>query len=197
MIGTDFTGVTDARIGTARVKRIWRGSALAWDRYHWEKWSCMQEPAKTTSLDCRATVAYNHDTVSGRFFREMGGCLSFGVIFQSYSAKEVTNASLAELYADGYRYFHVGDDKLGPNVVAPGNYFYELAGPTDGVMQVRVVYVVQTTSGYDYWRGNTMYGVVRGEPGDYPANGRHSDGYWYVQIGAKGYPTETEEGEST
>lgn len=192
MTGMDFTGVTDAGIGTERLKRIWRGTTLAWDRYHWQKWNCIQKPTETTSLDCRATVAYNHETVSGRFYREMGGCLSAGVIFQSYSAKEVVNASLKELYEDGYRYFHVGDDVLGPNMVAPGNYFYELAGLTDGVMQVRVIYVVLTTSGYEYQRGTTLYEVLRGEPGDYPANGRHSDGFWYVLIGAIGYPTETD-----
>ena len=74
--------------------------------------------------------------------------------------------------------------------------FQELAGIQNGVMQVNTYQVVPVASGETvYVKGNTSYGIVNGNPGDYPANGRHSDGYWYVSKGAIGYPAE--EGENT
>ena len=63
-------------------------------------------------------------------------------------------------------------------------------------MQVNTYQVVPVDSGETvYVKGNISYGIVNGNPGDYPANGRHSDGYWYVSKGAIGYPSE--EGENT
>ena len=63
-------------------------------------------------------------------------------------------------------------------------------------MRVDTFKVVPVDSGETvYVKGNISYGIVNGNPGDYPTNGRHSDGYWYVAKGAIGYPAE--EGENT
>ena len=78
----------------------------------------------------------------------------------------------------------------------PGDSFVEYGrryyvGDTPKV-DYAVRQVKETSEASGYSKGNTNYGIVPGNQGDYPSNGRHSDGYWYVSVGAMGF--EEEEG---
>lgn len=65
-------------------------------------------------------------------------------------------------------------------------------GLTSSSILVALYSVEKIEDGFTYSKGSTNYGIVTGNQGDYPSNGRHSDGYWYVSVGAMGF--EEEEG---
>lgn len=190
----DFTAVKDARLGTDKIKRIYQGKKLVWNKYNWEKFDCIKESQTVAGLQKTGTSLITLERVNGVYYRRISGYFFWGILF----ADEITvaNYPLEDLYNEGYRYFGVGSGVYGQNAVSMYSSFQELADIQNGVMQVNTYQVVPVDSGETvYVKGDISYGVVNGNPGDYPANGRHSDGYWYVSKGAIGYPAE--EGENT
>lgn len=189
----DFTAVKDARLGTDKIKRIYQGEKLVWNKYNWEKFDCIKKSQTVAGLKKTGTSLIALGKVNGVYFRRISAYLFWGILF----ADELTvaNYPLENLYNEGYRYFGVGG-AYGQDTVTMYKSFQELAGIQNGVMQVNTYQVVPVDSGETvYVKGGISYGIVNGNPGDYPANGRHSDGYWYVSKGAIGYPAE--EGENT
>lgn len=189
----DFTAVKDARLGTDKIKRIYQGEKLVWNKYNWEKFDCIKESQTVAGLQKTSTSLITLEKVKGVYYRRISGYYYWGIQF----ADEITvaNYPLEDLYNEGYRYFGVGG-AYGQDTVTMYKSFQELAGIQNGVMQVNTYQVVPEDSGETvYVKGGISYGIVNGNPGDYPANGRHSDGYWYVAKGAIGYPAE--EGEHT
>lgn len=190
----DFTAVRDARLGTDKIKRIYQGEQLVWNKYNWEKFDCIKESQTVAGLQKTGTSTESSANVTGRFYKRISGYYFWGILFADEI--EVANYSLEDLYNAGYRYYNVGSGIYGQNAVAMYSSFLELAGYKNGVMQVNIYEAVPEESGETvYVRGGISYGIVNGNPGDYPADGRHSDGYWYVSKGAIGYPAE--EGENT
>lgn len=190
----DFTAVKDARLGTDKIKRIYQGEKLVWNKYNWEKFDCIKESQTVAGLQKTGTSLITLERVNGVYYRRISGYFFWGILF----ADEITvaNYPLEDLYNEGYRYFGVGSGVYGQNAVSMYSSFQELADIQNGVMQVNTYQVVPVDSGETvYVKGDISYGIVNGNPGDYPANGRHSDGYWYVSKGAIGYPAE--EGEHT
>ena len=186
----DFTAVKDARLGTDKIKRIYQGEQLVWNKYNWEKFDCIKESQTVAGLKKTGTRAFSAGaTETGRCYKRISGYYFWGIQFADEI--EVNQISIDTLYELGYRYLDVGSGIYGQNAVAMYSSFLELAGYKNGVMQANVYEVVPVASGETvYVKGNTSYGIVNGNPGDYPANGRHSDGYWYVSKGAIGYPAE-------
>ena len=190
----DFTAVKDARLGTDKIKRIYQGEKLVWNKYNWEKFDCIKESQTVAGLQKTGTSLITLEKVNGVYYGRISAYLFWGIQFADEI--EVANYPLENLYSEGYRYFGVGSGIYGQNAVAMYSSFQELAGIQNGVMQVNTYQVVPVASGETvYVKGGISYGIVNGNPGDYPANGRHSDGYWYVSKGAIGYPAE--EGENT
>lgn len=191
----DFTAVKDARLGTDKIKRIYQGEKLIWNKYNWEKFDCIKESQTVAGLKKTGTRAFSAGaTETGRCYKRISGYYFWGIQFADEI--EVNQISIDTLYELGYRYLDVGSGIYGQNAVAMYSSFLELAGYKNGVMQANVYEVVPVDSGETvYVKGSISYGIVHGNPGDYPANGRHSDGYWYVSKGAIGYPAE--EGENT
>lgn len=190
----DFTAVKDARLGTDKIKRIYQGEKLVWNKYNWEKFDCIKESQTVAGLQKTSTSLITLEKVNGVYFKRISGYYFWGILFAD--ELKVANYPLENLYNEGYRYFGVGSGVYGQNAVSMYSSFQELAGIQNGVMQVNTYQVVPVDSGETvYVKGNISYGIVNGNPGDYPANGRHSDGYWYVSEGAIGYPAE--EGEHT
>lgn len=190
----DFTAVKDARLGTDKIKRIYQGEKLVWNKYNWEKFDCIKESQTVAGLQKTSTSLITLENVNGVYYKRISAYLFWGILFAD--ELKVANYPLEDLYNEGYRYYNVGSGIYGQNAVAMYNSFQELAGIQNGVMQVNTYQVVPVDSGETvYVKGNISYGIVNGNPGDYPANGRHSDGYWYVSKGAIGYPAE--EGEHT
>lgn len=190
----DFTAVKDARLGTDKIKRIYQGEKLVWNKYNWEKFDCIKESQTVAGLQKTGSSLIALKKVNGVYYGRISIYLFWGIQF----ADEITvaNYPLEDLYNEGYRYYNVGSGIYGQNAVAMYSSFQELAGIQNGVMQVNTYQVVPVDSGETvYVKGDISYGIVNGNPGDYPANGRHSDGYWYVSKGAIGYPAE--EGEHT
>ena len=191
----DFTAVKDARLGTDKIKRIYQGEKLVWNKYNWEKFDCIKESQTVAGLKKVGTSSEpSTNRTSGRFYKRISGYYPSWIQF----ADEITveNYPLDALYNEGYWYFGVGNEVLGQAAVLMYDSFQELAGIQNGFMRVDTYQVVPVDSGETvYVKGNISYGIVNGNPGDYPANGRHSDGYWYVAKGAIGYPAE--EGENT
>lgn len=190
----DFTAVKDARLGTDKIKRIYQGEQLVWNKYNWEKFDCIKESQTVAGLQKTGTSLITLENVNGVYFKRISGYYFWGIQFAD--ELKVANYPLEDLYNEGYQYFGVGSGIYGQNAVAMYSSFQELAGIQNGVMQVNTYQVVPVASGETvYVKGDISYGIVNGNPGDYPANGRHSDGYWYVSKGAIGYPAE--EGENT
>ena len=186
----DFTAVKDARLGTDKIKRIYQGEKLVWNKYNWEKFDCIKESQTVAGLKKTGTRAFSAGaTETGRCYKRISGYYFWGIQFADEI--EVNQISIDTLYELGYRYLDVGSGIYGQNAVAMYSSFLELAGYKNGVMQANVYEVVPVDSGETvYVKGGISYGIVNGNPGDYPANGRHSDGYWYVSKGAIGYPAE-------
>lgn len=190
----DFTAVKDARLGTDKIKRIYQGEQLVWNKYNWEKFDCIKESQTVAGLQKTGTSLITIENVNGVYFKRISGYYFWGIQFAD--ELKVANYPLEDLYNEGYQYFGVGSGIYGQNAVAMYSSFLELAGYKNGVMQANVYEVVPVDSGETvYVKGGISYGIVNGNPGDYPADGRHSDGYWYVSKGAIGYPAE--EGENT
>ena len=190
----DFTAVKDARLGTDKIKRIYQGEKLVWNKYNWEKFDCIKESQTVAGLKKTGTSFITLEKVKGVYYGRISGYYPLWIQF----ADEITvaNYPLDALYNEGYWYFGVGTEVLGQDAVLMYDSFQELAGIQNGVMRVDTYKVVPVDSGETvYVKGDISYGIVNGNPGDYPANGRHSDGYWYVAKGAIGYPAE--EGENT
>lgn len=189
----DFTAVKDARLGTDKIKRIYQGEKLVWNKYNWEKFDCIKESQTVAGLKKTSTSLITRENVNGVYYKRISAYLFWGILFAD--ELKVANYPLEDLYNEGYRYFGVGG-AYGQDTVTMYKSFQELAGIQNGVMQVNTYQVVPVDSGETvYVKGGISYGIVNGNPGDYPANGRHSDGYWYVSKGAIGYPAE--EGENT
>lgn len=186
----DFTAIADARKGTTAVNRIYKGNTLVWSRYNWEKWSCQ------TNYESGIAIV---STASGTMdaWTSMAG----DTYYNSYSVKDGyieltdkrTGGENDYLYnlCGAYGSIYQGSDKN-----YPGNSFTEygrrdLSGDT-ATVRYTVKHVQETTEVSGYSKGSTNYGIVTGNQGDYPSNGRHSDGYWYVSVGAMGF--EEEEG---
>lgn len=190
----DFTAVKDARLGTDKIKRIYQGEKLVWNKYNWEKFDCIKESQTVAGLKKTGTSFITLENVNGVYFKRISAYLFWGILFAD--ELKVANYPLEDLYNEGYRYYNVGSGVYGQNAVSMYNSFQELAGIQNGVMQVNTYQAVPVDSGETvYVKGDISYGIINGNPGDYPANGRHSDGYWYVSKGAIGYPAE--EGEHT
>lgn len=190
----DFTAVKDARLGTDKIKRIYQGEKLVWNKYNWEKFDCIKESQTVAGLQKTGTSIITLENVNGVYYRRISAYLFWGILFAD--ELKVANYPLEDLYNEGYRYYNVGSGAYGQDTVTMYKSFQELAGIQNGVMQVNTYQAVPVDSGETvYVKGGISYGIVNGNPGDYPANGRHSDGYWYVSKGAIGYPAE--EGENT
>ena len=189
----DFTAVKDARLGTDKIKRIYQGEKLVWNKYNWEKFDCIKQSETVAGLKKTGTSLITLEKVKGVYYGRISGYYHWGIMFEDEIL--VANYPLEDLYNEGYRYFDVGG-AYGQNTVTMYKSFQELAGIQNGVMQVNTYQVVPEDTGETFYvKGDISYGIVNGNPGDYPANGRHSDGYWYVAKGAIGYPAE--EGENT
>ena len=190
----DFTAVKDARLGTDKIKRIYQGEQLVWNKYNWEKFDCIKQSETVAGLQKTGTSLIPIENVNGVYYGRISGYYPSWIQFAD--ERTVANYPLDALYNEGYWYFGVGNEVLGQAAVLMYDSFQELAGIQNGVMQVNTYQVVPEDSGETvYVKGDISYGIVNGNPGDYPANGRHSDGYWYVAKGAIGYPAE--EGENT
>ena len=190
----DFTAVKDARLGTDKIKRIYQGEKLVWNKYNWEKFNCIKESQTVAGLQKTGTSLIPIENVNGVYYGRISGYYPSWIQFAD--ERTVANYPLDALYNEGYWYFGVGNEVLGQAAVLMYDSFQELAGIQNGFMRVDTFKVVPVDSGETvYVKGGISYGIVNGNPGDYPANGRHSDGYWYVAKGAIGYPAE--EGENT
>ncbi len=185
----DFTAIADARKGTTAVNRIYRGDTLVWSRYNWEKWNC-----QTNYVSGIGIMSTTTGTMSA--WTSMSG----ETYYKSYSVKDGyveltdqrtggTNDTLYTLCAYGSIYQGSHKNYPGDSFVEYGRRYY--VGDTPKV-DYAVRQVKETSEASGYSKGNTYYGIVTGSQGDYPANGRHSDGYWYVFVGAKGFEEEGE-----
>ena len=189
----DFPAVKDARLGTDKIKRIYQGEKLVWNKYNWEKFNCIKESETVAGLQTTGTSFIPIERVNGVYYGRISGYYHWGIMFADEI--KVANYPLEDLYNEGYRYFGVGG-AFGVGAVSMYDSFQELAGIQNGVMRVDTFKVVPVDTGETFYvKGDISYGIVNGNPGDYPTNGRHSDGYWYVAKGAIGYPAE--EGENT
>ena len=190
----DFTAVKDARLGTDKIKRIYQGEKLVWNKYNWEKFNCIKESETVAGLQKTGTSLIPIERVNGVYYGRISGYYPSWIQFAD--ERTVANYPLDALYNEGYWYFGVGNEVLGQAAVLMYDSFQELAGIQNGFMRVDTYKVVPVDTGETFYvKGDISYGIVNGNPGDYPANGRHSDGYWYVAKGAIGYPAE--EGENT
>lgn len=185
MTKLDFSGVKDARVGEKEVQRIYRGDTKVWNRYCWEKWDCVSRFEKNL------TVTTDYEPIYYDVDKEVGVTPLYktrtekdGYFLLSNRCAENTY-TYGTAYSAGYRYRPV--DGL---EVEPGEFYIKLLSrdTKNGVSKIRALLyeVKETLVLTDFLKGTTSYGIVEGNVGDYPDNGRHSDGYWYVRVAPVG-----------
>ena len=185
----DFSAVKDARVGLAEIQKIYRGDNKVWHRYCWEKWSCdmistkgVTQKSVDNTFDILAT-----NSASGWYKKLTKNEMSYVL-----SQKAGSGYTAESAYEAGYKYMNATGTLTTLNV---GDHFWKMTKVVtkdDGKKYVRVqeYEVVSTTIISGYEKGKTFYGVVEGSAGDYPDNGRHSDGYWYVRVAPQGVKEE-------
>lgn len=191
MTKLDFSGVKDARVGDKEVQRIYRGDTRVWNRYCWEKWNSSR--AFITTMSAEATgdsvnVSLNASTGSLSMYKNRYAYTS-GDGYYSFSNKIPANTyTFEEAYQKGYVY--VADSEkvyTGESYLKMTGYAYE---GTEKKLVFKKYKVVKSTKASGYYKGSTSYGIVEGFAGDYPDDGRHSDGYWYVRVDPVGVKEE-------
>ncbi len=191
MTKLDFSGVKDVRVGEKEVQRIYRGEAKVWNRYCWEKWSCSR--MLITTMTAEATG----DSVNVSLGASVGLLSMYktryaytsGEGYYSFSNKIPANTyTFEEAYQKGYVYI-TDSEKVytGESYLKITGYVYE---GTKKMLVCKKYKVAKTTTASGYIKGSTSYGIVEGLAGDYPDNGRHSDGYWYVRVDPVGIKEE-------
>ncbi|MBQ4047316.1 MAG: hypothetical protein IJC93_02980 [Clostridia bacterium] len=184
MTKLDFSGVKDARVGEREVQRIYRGDTKVWNKYCWEKWGCARVTIYSLSGEFTGeTVEWvNPDRIvyGGTLYSKRTTYAAAGYYRFSNNMPN-SNFTMTELYDLGYRYLTENEQ------VNVGETYLRLSGISyreDGtkIMNIKQYEVKQEKTVGDYTKGSKSYGVVEGYSGDYPDNGRHSDGYWYVRV---------------
>ena len=108
----DFTAVKDARLGTDKIKRIYQGEKLVWNKYNWEKFDCIKESQTVAGLKKTGTRAFSAGaTETGRCYKRISGYYFWGIQFADEI--EVNQISIDTLYELGYRYLDVGSGIYG------------------------------------------------------------------------------------
>ena len=191
MMKLDFSGVKDARVGDKEVQRIYRGDTRVWNRYCWEKWSCSKiviNSMGTESTGETVTVKPTSETGSLSMYKTRKGYLDSGGYY-AFSGKIATNTyTFGEAYDKGYVYATNGDKVFtGERFLKMTGYTYE---GTEKMLVFKEYRVLKSSGSGGYMKGSTSYGIGEGSAGDYPDNGRHSDGYWYVRVGPVGVKEE-------
>ena len=102
----DFTAVKDARLGTDKIKRIYQGEKLVWNKYNWEKFNCIKESQTVAGLKKTGTSLITLEKVKGVYYGRISGYYHWGIMFADEII--VANYPLEDLYNEGYRYFDVG-----------------------------------------------------------------------------------------
>lgn len=163
--------------GTQELQRVYNGETMVWNRYNWEKWSCNSETVTETIYykNTAGTSTIDKDTVLTE------GYLSYS--FDKYTGTFAgfnprSNVTLAQLAAETYWYAY--------DIAGTAMLEFDLRSLADNKFTYTAYrrsepYVSTYT---EYSKGTTQYADVNGLKGDYPANGRASDGYWYVAKGA-------------
>jgi len=165
--------------GTQELQRVYNGETMVWNRYNWEKWSC---DSKTETIP-----TYTETTVG--FIENVSKTYTTDYIYVAYwvkskgkfwGIKSHPGKTLEELAGMGYQYayFIYGGEhammiKYDLRTLVDDKYASYHVALTEG-----------STTTTTYSKGTTQYADVNGLKGDYPANGRASDGYWYVAKGA-------------
>ncbi len=191
MTKLDFSGVKDVRVGEKEVQRIYRGEAKVWNRYCWEKWSCSRiviNSMATESTGESVTVKLTSETGNLSMYKTRLGYLDSGGYYK-FSNKLATHTyTFEEAYDKGYVYVTDGEK------VFTGETYLKMTGYTYEGTEKKLVFkeyrVKKVTGTSGYTKGSTSYGIVEGLAGDYPDNGRHSDGYWYVRVDPVGIKEE-------
>lgn len=135
----DFTAVKEARLGTDKIKRIYQGEKLVWNKYNWEKFDCIKESQTVAGLKKTGTSLIPLENVNGVYYGRISGYYPSWIQFADEI--KVANYPLENLYNEGYRYFGVGS-AYSQNTVLMYDSFQELAGIQNGVMQANVYITV-------------------------------------------------------
>lgn len=187
---TDLTNVTEARIGDSAVNRIYEGGRMVWNRFNWMRWSCgsREEPACACRIT-HTTVMSETDIIDVAYAYSDG--ISSGSSYLLINGIAAGRTTVGALYDSRYRYLPAAgiSGALPDCRLQVGDEFLLISPPTsvNGGRKFPVRhYTVYESAKTVYIRGNTCYGLVVGSAGQYPANGRHADGYWYVAAPAQG-----------
>lgn len=186
MTKMDFSGVADARVGEAEVQRIYRGETKVWNKYCWEKWSCGRETWTRIAKERVDSGWINMYTAPVTCCASYTASDTLGCITLKGACSPSKYTYIHQVYDDGYSYIGNEGDRffVGDIVRAYTNYGKNDAGYT--VLKWVDYEIVRERTYGDYYKGSTSYGIVQGNAGDYPDNGRHSDGYWYVRTAPVG-----------
>ena len=95
----DFTAVKDARLGTDKIKRIYQGEHLVWNKYNWEKFDCIKKSQTVAGLQKTGTSLIAIENVNGVYFKRISGYYFWGIQFAD--ELNVANYPLEDLYSEG------------------------------------------------------------------------------------------------
>lgn len=186
MTKMDFSAVKDARVGSTEVQRIYRGENKVWNRYCWEKWSCS---ASINNYATASSTGNTKDYVGSHMAKNLYKTRTRDGLTYVFSNKADPNTyNYESAYKSGYKYMST------KTTLEIGDTYWLAKSVVENMGERNVRFeeykVKIATSIGDYKQGTTSYGIVEGSAGDYPDNGRHSDGYWYVRVAPQGVKEE-------
>ena len=171
--------------GTQELQRVYNGETMVWNRYNWDKYNCVTTTEEQTVWT---------DTVVGSSYTASPSSPTSSAIYDTYMmiAHKSTGhcdpqykysgtdyPTLADIAATGRLHVYI----YYPST--PRHYLRFFTDMRDGMYKQELHENVSSTQTVTtYSKGSTYYGVVHSVKGQYPSNGRASDGYWYVAKGA-------------
>ena len=187
MTKIDFSAVKDASVGGKEVQRIYRGDNKVWNRYCWEKWDCRVRnsyrytdlTATSTKVGQTRTSNYTPPAIgvhkSYRWYSNTEGFSGIPAVAESVRVENAVGYYV--ISTDNTKVEQI--TKVEPRAAGGYTVTFEI-----------VAYALRSVVSTDYSKGSTFYGVVEGNDGDYPNDGRHSDNYWYVRTAPVGVKEE-------
>lgn len=178
-----FENVTAAKKGSTDVLRIYQNDVIVYNKYDWEKWNAVSETydVYTRQYSLGASYPITQTPASAFLTAYFSESNRYTILFEAAPS----GYTVLRCVSEGYIYIPIKNN-LGANRATiydelnPASINIAMPNSSESASSTRCEVVFDRTA-TRYVKGATSYGVVRGYAGDYPDNGRHSDGFWYTR----------------
>ncbi len=165
----------DVCFGGQAVNRIYQNGEIVWNRADWMRWDtgekAVQNDLVTTPIGGEEVTAASTPMAEGH--KAYAGMIT--TESNAYLLMELPGETWAQALENGARWLSTSETKV------EGDYLIYLLDSNESGIVWRLFRLDNGGTSSVPTRGSNCLGLVRGWPGDYPDNGLHRDGYWYVR----------------